>query len=514
MSAQGKTKEEFISDLQKLLKENKSLRLLKGKRAEELVVANKELVFQNKEKEKRAAELIFANKELANQYELKEKRADELIIANKELVFQNREKEKRAAELKIANLELAYQFKLKEKRAAELIIANKELAYQFKLKEKRATELLKAEESDRLKSAFLANMSHEIRTPMNGVLGFAELLKRKNISEEKREKYLDLIAHEGARLLNIINDIVDISKIDSKLVAIDISSCNVNSLIDDLYSKYSISTKSSNIILKATKGLKDVDSTIKTDSNRLVQILSNLIENAIKFTEKGSVEFGYTLDSNELLFYVKDSGPGIAIEDQLQIFGRFNQSKKHSTHDSGSGLGLSISKGLAELLGGEIWVESKINNGATFFVKIPYSNIISETKLAIENSNTSLINKKEFVILIAEDEYIIYLFLKECFSDINCSILHAPNGKVAVQLLAENPSIDFILMDINMPYMDGYEALKEIRKINKVVPVIAQSGLAMSGDKEKILEAGFNDYVSKPISMDLLITIINKHLKN
>jgi len=492
MNTQGKTKEEFISALQKLLKENKSLRVLKEKRADELIIANKELVFQNEEKEKRATELIFANKELTYQYEMKEKLADELIIANKELLFQNKEK---------------------EKRAAELHIANKELVFQNKEKEKRAAELLNAEESDRLKSAFLANMSHEIRTPMNGVLGFAELLKRKNISEEKREKYLGLIDHEGVRLLNILNDIVDISKIDSKLVTIDISSCNVNLLIDDLYSKYSVTMKSSNVILKATKGLKDKASTIRTDSNRLVQILSNLIENAIKYTDKGIIEFGYTVASEELTFYVKDSGPGIAIEDQQLIFGKFNQSRKHNTHDSGSGLGLSISKGLTELLGGEIWVESEIKNGATLFVKIPYSKKITGTNVATEAGNTSQINKKEFVILIAEDEYIIYIFLKECFSDFNCSILHAPNGKEAVKLFEQNPSIDFVLMDINMPYMNGYDALKEIRKINKDVPVIAQSGLAMSGDKEKILEAGFNDYLSKPISIDHLITIINKHLQ-
>lgn len=338
-------------------------------------------------------------------------------------------------------------------------------------------------------------------------------MQRKNITDEKREKYLELIDQEGRRLLNIINDIVDISKIDSKLVAIDVSTCNVNALIDELYSKYSISKKNPNVVLIAIKGLKDLDSNIKTDANRLVQILSNLIENALKFTQKGVIEFGYSLYSNELTFYVKDSGSGIRIEDLRHIFGRFNQSKQHLTHDSGSGLGLSISKGLTELLGGKIWVESKINQGATFHVKLPYLNVNSQSTEVLNQKENTIINKNDFTILIAEDEFIIFMYLKECLSDFNCTVLHAANGEKAVKIVEQNSSIDIILMDINMPRMNGYEALKEIRQINKSIPIIAQSGLAMSGDKEKILEAGFNDYISKPISTGTLITIINKHLK-
>ncbi|MFT5885893.1 MAG: PAS domain S-box-containing protein [Arcticibacterium sp.] len=370
----------------------------------------------------------------------------------------------------------------------------------------------KAEESERLKSSFLTNMSHEIRTPMNGVLGFAQLLKRKNISAEKREKYLDLIDHEGKRLLNIISDIVDISKIESNSLSIDICSSDVNLLIDDLHAKYAITT-SPNVVLRAKKGLEDKDSTIQTDPNRLVQILSNLIENAIKFTQEGFVEFGYSLSSNELKFYVKDSGLGIDTEDQLAIFGRFIQGKQFDTHQSGSGLGLSIAKGLTGLLGGDVWVESKIGEGSTFFVTIPYINETPEAENLEPNKCSSLVTDREFTVLIAEDEFINFMYLEECLSDFNCTILHAYNGKEAVNLFQQNPSIDFILMDINMPEMNGYEALEEIRKTNKVVPIIAQTGLAMSGDKEKIIKAGFDDYLSKPVSGDLLITILNKHLK-
>lgn len=371
----------------------------------------------------------------------------------------------------------------------------------------------KAEESERLKSAFLANMSHEIRTPMNGILGFSQLLKRTNISSEKRKNYLNLIDFEGKRLLNIISDIVDISKIDSNNVRIEMSSCNINSLIDDLYLKYSISTLSEKIVLKAKKGLNHKGSTIKTDSNRLVQILSNLIENALKFTEEGTVEFGYSLVNNELKFYVTDSGPGIDPSELQHIFGRFNQGKQHQTYHSGSGLGLSIAKGLTKLIGGEVWVESVIDDGATFFVQIPYEKVITETDKARDGERKAHLNNNDFTVLIAEDAHLIFMYLKEVLSDFNCSILHAIHGKEAVKMFEQNSSIDIILMDIDMPEMNGYEALKEIRKTNKAIPIIAQSGMAMSDDKEKALEAGFDDYISKPIAEDVLITIMNKHLK-
>jgi PAS domain S-box-containing protein len=371
----------------------------------------------------------------------------------------------------------------------------------------------KAEESDRLKSAFLANMSHEIRTPLNGVLGFTELLKKKESSPEKKEKYLALINQEGHRLLNIINDIIDISKIESNTIDINISPCNLNVLIDNLYETYSFSKNNPSITLKALKGLEVPECIIKTDSNRIVQILSNLIQNAIKFTERGFVEFGYTHENNQLTFFVKDSGPGIADEDLLSIFGRFNQCKKHETHDAGSGLGLSIVKGLTELLGGEVRVESKIRLGSTFFITIPYENVTIETKLAIGNTNLSDLNNNDFTILIAEDEYIIYLFLEECLSDFNCTILHAYNGKEAIKMVKENSNIDFVLMDINMPYVNGYEALTAIRKINKKIPIIAQTGLAMLSDIDKIIAADFDDYITKPIAQDQLKKIIHKHLK-
>jgi PAS domain S-box-containing protein len=379
-----------------------------------------------------------------------------------------------------------------------------------------ATDLIKAkqkaEESDQLKSAFLANMSHELRTPMNGILGFSELLKEKNISDKKKDTYLKFIEKEGNRLLNFISNIVDISKIESNVITVNSSFCNINILIDELYSKYAIKLKNTSIKLQIKKGLGDKDSCVETDSNKLVQLISNLLENAIKFTKEGEIEFGYSLSNSELKFYVKDSGVGIEIEEQKTVFNRFRQGKLEQTHNPGVGLGLSIVKGLVNILGGDVWVDSQTGVGSTFFFTIPYENIGTDTKVVLNNSDMAL-NSDHFTVLIAEDDEFSFIYLKACLSDFNCSILHAINGKEAVKIVNQNAAIDLVLMDINMPVMDGKRALEEIRKTNKEVPIIAQTGLAMSGDKEKLLKAGFNDYISKPISTNVLITTINKHLK-
>ncbi len=378
------------------------------------------------------------------------------------------------------------------------------------------TELLKAkekaEESDRLKSAFLANMSHELRTPMNGILGFSELLKEKNISDEKKDMYLGLIEKEGNRLLSFISNIVDISKIESNVITVNKSFCNINTLIDELYSKYSIILTGKSIKLQTKKGLGDTASCVQTDTNKLVQVISNLLENAIKFTKEGEIEFGYSLSTNDLKFYIKDSGVGIEIEEQKHIFNRFTQGKLEQTHNHGVGLGLSIVQGLVHILGGEVGVDSQTGVGSTFFFTIPYEKALTELKVVSDHSDTALENG-HFTILIAEDDEFSFMYLKACLSGFNCSILHAINGKVAVELVTQNAAIDVVLMDINMPEMNGDQALKEIRKTNKELPIIAQTGLAMSGDRERLLEAGFNDYIAKPISSKVLITTINKYLK-
>ncbi len=350
---------------------------------------------QNHEKAQRAAELAIANKELAYQNDEKEKRAAELVIANKELAYQNDEKEKRAAELVIANKELAYQNDEKEKRAAELVIANKELAYQNEEKEKRVAELIiaieHAKESDRLKSAFLANMSHEIRTPMNGILGFTELLEEPDLTGEKRHEYIRIIQKSGKRMLNIVNDIIDISKIEAGVMKVKIGESNINNQMANVYNMLKPEAEAKHLKFSYVNEFPLNNAFIKSDKEKVYSILTNLVKNAIKYTDNGEIEFGYNLKSGatgeaaELLFYVKDTGIGIPVERQEAIFERFIQADIADLHArEGAGLGLSISKAYVEMLGGEIWLESEEGRGSMFYFTLPY---VAEPEGASENVN-------------------------------------------------------------------------------------------------------------------------------
>ncbi|OGS69878.1 MAG: hybrid sensor histidine kinase/response regulator [Flavobacteria bacterium RIFCSPLOWO2_12_FULL_35_11] len=500
----------------------------KEKRAAELVIANEELAFQNKEKEKRAAELVIANEELAFQNEEKEKRAAELVIANRELAFQNSVKEKRAAELAIANKELAFQNKEKEKRAAELVIANEELAFQNEEKEKRAEELIiakeHAEESDRLKSAFLANMSHEIRTPMNGILGFASLLKIPNLTGEKQQEYIRIIENSGKRMLNIITDIVNISKIESGIIEVHITESNINDQLEYIHSffKSEADKKAIHISFKNLLPTKDV--IIKTDREKLYAILTNLVKNAIKFTNFGSIEFGCEKKGKFLEFFVKDTGVGIRKEQIGLIFERFRQgSESLSRNYEGAGLGLSISKAYVELLGGKIWVESEAENlsegkigSSAFYFTIPYKSIkkvkidINTVISEFEDKNQS--NQRK--ILIAEDDEITEKLIVIKIQKYSREVLIARNGVEAVQICRNNPDIDLILMDIKMPELNGYEATKQIRQFNKDVIICAQTAYALTGDREKALEAGCNDYISKPFVYRSFEGLMKKHFRS
>jgi PAS domain S-box-containing protein len=490
----------------------------KEKRADELVIANKELVFQYEEKEKRANELVIANKNLAFENKEKEKRADELIILNNVLDFQNKEREKQAKELILANKELAYQNKEKGKRADELIIANKELVFQNEEKEKRATELTiakeQAEESDRLKSAFLTNMSHEIRTPMNGILGFTELLKEPNLSSDDQLDYIQTIQISGARMLNTINSIVDMSKIESGLMKVDIKETNINEKIEFTYKffKPEVEIKGLQFLVKNSLPSKEV--IIKTDNEKVYGILTNLIKNAIKFTFEGSIEFGYEKKGEYLEFFVKDTGIGIPQKQYQLIFERFRQgSESHNRGYEGSGLGLSIAKTYVEMLGGKIWVESEEGKGSTFYFTIPYNAVLDE-KTEIKNAISAEHKEgqlKNLKILIVEDDEISYSLLTKMLQKISYEVLHAITGVQAVEACRNNPDIDLVLMDIRMPKMDGNEASRQIRQFNKDVIIIAQTAYAFSGDREKAIEAGCNDYISKPINSTSLFELIKKH---
>jgi signal transduction histidine kinase/CheY-like chemotaxis protein len=493
----------------------------KEKRTAELVIANKELAFQNNEKEKRAAKLVIANKELAFQNDEKEKRAAELVIANKELTLQNNEKEKRAAELVMANKELAFQNNEKEKRAEELVIANKELTFQNNEKEKRAAELMntkeKAEESDWLKSAFLANMSHEIRTPMNGILGFSELLKSPNLTGKEQKDYIQIIEKSGHRMLNTINDIISISKIESGLIDVDISESNVADQIESIYTFFKPEVESKGLQLFIKDHLPYDQSIIKTDPAKIFTILTNLVKNAIKFTETGSIEIGYLLKGKFIEFYVKDSGIGIEKDRQVAIFERFiHPDISENRSYEGTGLGLSIAKAFVEMLGGKLSVESETGKGSTFHFTVPY--ITPHHKPSGMTIDTAIdandMANKNLKILIVEDDEISDLLLTIRLEDISREILHANNGLEAIEICHKNPDIDLIFMDIKMPVMDGHEATQKIRKFNKDVIILAQTAHAFEGDKEKAIEVGCNDCLSKPLVIKEVMSLIQHYFMN
>jgi len=379
--------------LQKIIAANSRYKKMEEteKWADKLIIANKELAFQYEENEKRASELVIANKELLFQNEEKEKRASELILANKELAFQYEEKGKRASELIIANNELLFQNEEKGKRASELIIANNELLYQNEEKEKRANELIiakeKAEESEKLKTAFLENISHEIRTPLNGIIGFSMLLNDDDIDKSDIKKYTNIINQSGKRLIDLVENVLDISKIQTGQLTGNKNLIEINTVFSDLVTFFSPVTNVKNINLKYHK-TNGKNITIYSDEGKLIQILTNLINNAIKFTTSGNIDIGYEIGDTTVKFYVSDTGIGIPEELFDKIFDRFTQvDLTHKRGYDGAGLGLAICKGLVQLLGGRIWVESEINKGSIFFFTLPYTPDIQPAKPETRYSN-------------------------------------------------------------------------------------------------------------------------------
>ena len=400
----------------------------------------------------------------------------------------------------------------------ELIIANKELAFQNEEKEKLAAELIKAEESDRLKSAFLANMSHEIRTPMNGILGFAELLKEPHLTGEEQQNYIRIIEKSGARMLNIINDIVDISKIESGLMEVNITESNINKQIEYIYTFFKPEVEGKGMQISFKNSLPSKEAIIKTDREKIYAILTNLIKNAIKYSDKGTIEFGYNLKVNsepvELEFFVKDTGIGIAKDRQEAIFERFVQADITDKQAlQGAGLGLSIAKAYVEMLGGKLWVESEKGKGSIFYFTIP-CHAEPEKEVAVktvvsEKKETNPI--KNLKILVAEDDEVSDMFIRAVIKMFSTEIFTARTGIEALEICRNNPDIDLVLMDIRMSEMDGYESTRQIRRFNKQIIIIAQTAYAIEGAREKAIEAGCNDYIAKPIKKSDLEALIQKY---
>lgn len=383
----------------------------------------------------------------------------------------------------------------------------------------------RAEESDRLKSAFLANMSHEIRTPMNGILGFADLLKNPELSGNQQQEYIQIIEKSGIRMLNIINDIVDISKIEAGLMKLDIKESNINEQVEYIYTFFKPEVEAKGIKLIFNNTLPANEAIIKTDREKLYAILTNLVKNAIKYTEKGSIEFGYDLihdpkveehgHTSKLLFYVKDTGSGVPKDRQEAIFERFVQADiSDKMAKQGAGLGLSISKAYAEMLDGRIWVESDGKTGSAFYIELPYNieqsiEIVDQQDLFSDDYD----NPRKLKILIAEDDEVSEMLLNIEVKSFCREIVKARTGFEAVEACRNNPDTDLILMDIRMPEMDGYEATRQIRGFNKEVIIIAQTAYGLSGDREKAIESGCNDYIAKPIYKADLLALVKTHFR-
>ena len=399
------------------------------------------------------------------------------------------------------------------------------IAFDITKQKETEQELIKAkeraEESDRLKTAFLANMSHEIRTPMNGILGFAELLRMPGLSGDQQQEYIGIIKKSGERMLNIINDIVDVSKIEAGLIDVVTKESNINEQTAFIHTFFKPQADEKGIKLLYKNGLPAQEAHIITDREKVYAILTNLVKNAIKYSDKGTVEFGYNLVTAQhatplLGFYVKDTGIGIPADRQHAIFDRFIQADIADTRAfQGAGLGLTISKAYVEMLGGKLWVESEEGKGSTFFFTIPYHPVqkqkAADTALVSPAGATEQIKKLK--ILLVEDDDISVILLMVVLRAISAETLVVNTGAEAVEACHNNPDIGLVMMDIKMPVMDGYEATRQIRKFNKDVVIIAQTAYGLSGDEEKAKSAGCNDYMSKPLDIAILKKMIMKYCK-
>jgi len=370
----------------------------------------------------------------------------------------------------------------------------------------------KAEESDKMKTAFLHNISHEIRTPLNGIIGFADLLKNKELTEEKREKYLNIIIGSAYQLLGIVSDIIEISKIEAGIIPIHTTIFNLNEVCDELYILFSKKINiEENLEFYVYKELPDYQSVIETDKEKLKQILSGLLNNAFKYTKNGKIEFGYNVKDSYLQFYVKDTGFGIPENEKKKIFERFYRgTMEEHQKQSGSGLGLSIAKSLIEAMGGKIWVESTVNVGSCFYFTLPCKIYISDTQRSyFDSENVDLTGIK---IIVAEDEFVNFEFLRILLTSQNAQVVWAKNGADIVEKLSQYKP-DVILMDLKMPVIDGIEATKIVKSIYPNVIIIVQTAYSSDDEQLEAFKAGCDYFITKPIRKEFLFSLLAK-IKN
>jgi len=372
-----------------------------------------------------------------------------------------------------------------------------------------------AEENDHLKTAFLHNVSHEIRTPMNAIVGFSSFLNDPDLPIEKRNIFTDIIIKSSEQLLSIITDIITLATVEAGQEQINVNELNLNSIFRRLYDHFLVKVEVKKLVMTYQTSLSDEDADIVTDSAKLNEILSNLIGNAVKFTDEGCIDYRYELKDGLLEFCIKDTGIGIPPEMHKEIFKRFRQIEYNSVRKfGGSGLGLSITKSYIELMGGKIWLESLPGKGSSFYFTLPYKKVSQQTlaELKEENSSNSK-NRESKTVLIAEDEDSNYMLLVAMLSSLKLNIIRAVNGVEAVYACHTIPNLDLILMDLKMPELDGFQATIQIKEFSPNLPVVAQTAFTSDDEIKKVFDCGCNDFISKPINKSLLIRKVMHYLK-
>ncbi|MFO8053594.1 MAG: ATP-binding protein [Bacteroidales bacterium] len=405
---------------------------------------------------------------------------------------------------------------LSDGKLEHIVVMHENITERVKAKEELIIAKEKAEESDRLKSSFLANMSHEIRTPLNGIFGFADLLKDRGLSEDEKNEYADVIKRSGNRMLNIINDLVNISKIEAGQMELRKENTDINEKMKHLFQIFELEAKRKGLEL-CYKGENIKNCLIiYTDKEKLYSVSSNLLKNAIKYTSQGIVEFGYELKRKEgvIEFFVKDTGPGITSDQQHVIFQRFYQSEdKMVCTQDGAGLGLAISKAYVEMMGGEIWLKSQPGEGSVFYFTIPLDVVDEQNVVSEKQQRAGAIDKlANTTILIVDDDKISLSYYKKALSGYKGILLMAENGKEAVELCKKHENIQLVFMDLRMAVMDGYTATQYIRNFRPHLPVVALTAFALNSEQEKYGDV-FDDYLTKPIRGNMLREVINRYLK-
>jgi len=368
---------------------------------------------------------------------------------------------------------------------------------------------LKAQESDRLKTAFLQNVSHELRTPMNAICGFSDLLKRQNLTTEKRDAYIDIIVNNSNQLLAMVNDVLTLSNIETQQEKVYEGNVDVSEIVEKAYNHFLPLAAAKGIALSIQSSHSKGNTLVKTDGEKLKQILWNLLSNAVKFTDTGSITIRFDLSYGQLYLSVSDTGIGIDTDEQEIVFNRFVQANPSiALKYGGTGLGLTIAKALCELMGGEIKLTSKISQGTTVSLSIPTKQTISSN-----NAQKHLGKNEQYsqIILIAEDEDFNYLYLEELLKSTNLKLLRARNGQEAVDICSDHQQVDIVIMDIKMPLMNGYEATKLIKKLRPSLPIIAQTAYASPADEDRLRKVGVDEYLSKPIDSQKLLSLLHRY---